>query len=173
MKRIFELTKSFTAGFAIIALIIVSVYGVNSLNPVAQFKLISGESEVAGINDIKIRAGNVVIKEVSNNMQIDESRIAFKILPGQTSSDVGTITLSNRNNFDTYTNISTLISADLDKIVRIELIDLNNKILLLDFNKYFDHQKVSFEKSSDRTFTVRYILSKPLNYVSKASLVIR
>jgi len=173
MDKFLETTKSFSAFTAFSAIIALTVIGVTALNPVPNLTLASEQQEVAGLQFAQAQPGNIALKSVSGQIIQLQNTAEFTIQPGQTSVVAGEVTLTNLQDTPSYAYVSAVMPSDLTKVVRVELIDSDNKIILSDFTKDFEKQKLTFNNQATRTFKVRYILKSPLNYASKVSLLIK
>jgi hypothetical protein len=173
MEKFVDYTKSLFASIALIALVGLSVAGINYLNPVTTDKALTQISAVAGLQDTKVEKGDVKFKYGSSNFNVSSKTLSFEVKPGQTNVVVGNITLTNSSNGSVYDLLSAQFEPNLKKLLRIEILDGNNTILLADFNKEFPNQKIALDKNSDRTFNVKYILAQPVNYTSTITLTLQ
>lgn len=170
MNNFLETTKSVAAFTAFSAVIAVTVLGVTALNPVPKLTLASDVSQVAGMQIFQAQPGKVKFESASDNIKLSESQIEFSLQQGEPNILVGQVTLRNLEDTVAYTFIKANIAPNLKNIIRVELLDEDNKILLSDFNKDFEKQKLTFKENATRTFKIKCILKSPINYNSTISL---
>jgi len=174
MLKILEITKSFVALTAIIAIGIISIFGVTSLNPVSQLNLDeSSLSNVAGLQKNSLEMDNIQVISATKDLKLEDRGIVLNIVSGATQIDAGEFTIENNSTSKGSIKIFVDLPAELRNQIRIELTDETNKILLKDFIKDYDSQKITLEANSSRSFKLRYILKSPLNYQTSITLALK
>lgn len=170
MNKLLEISKSFTAVLGLFALTFITIFAINSMNPVGELILSEDQNAIAGVQNSRPEIGDVKVTASDSRFEVNNNSLKINIEKGLVISQPASLTFKNTTSKKTFINLSAETEGNLKNKIRIELTDANNKILLSDFNKNFDSQTLHFNPNQERTFQVKYILSEPLNYSSEIYL---
>ena len=168
MQKFINTTKTILATTAFVSVLSLSAISTSALNPVSEVN--NQLQNVAGVQDAKVNYKKLKLYAEPSLFHSKENGLSFDIKAEQSVYNVGEIAVTNDSNSKVFGKLEVEIEPALKNKIRIELYDENNTILLSDFNKDFEFQKITLEAESTKLFKVRYILAQPINYSSLVSI---
>lgn len=166
MDKYLEFTKSLFSIVGIVGLVSLSVITVNALNPKVGNSTNANnleDKQIAGVVDYE-NTLPIEFEEVGGLQKIGSSTLGLTIEKETLEREAGYITLYNPDLNPQSVFLKALTPTSLDRVLRLELVDRYDTIILKDYNKEFEGQYITLNKLERRTFKVNYILKTPLNF---------